>query len=129
MTGIFYTVTTSLTALIFILYLLWVGRSYKKLTWASANKWETPKDFRKRTGKPFPEQGMVHCRWKTGGPMYTKLKELFKQGIAPNPDVWVTHSYASALALGDSHGEQMEILCADSVLGSPPPTEGITNER
>ena len=105
-----------LGALVFILYLRWLSRGSR------SGKWETPKDFRERTGKPFPEKGRVFCCWKTGGPMYTKLKGLFDQGIAPNPDVWVSHAYASALALGDAHGEQMEILCANN-FSSPPPRQ------
>jgi hypothetical protein len=89
-----------------------------------SDKWETPKDFRKRTGSDLPREAAVYCRWKKDGPMYKKLKtlkELYESNIAKDPDEWAVHTYSTALSLGNVHGEQMEILCADNDMGCPPP--------
>jgi hypothetical protein len=86
-----------------------------------ADKWETPKDFKERTGSSLPLEAAVYCRWKKDGPMYMKLKELYANNIAADPDVWAVHTHFTALSIGDVHGEQMEILCADGDMGYPPP--------
>ncbi|MDR2053275.1 MAG: hypothetical protein LBP80_07660 [Treponema sp.] len=85
-----------------------------------AGKWETPKEFKERTGSSLPGEAAVYCRWKKDGPMYKKLGELHANNIAADPDIWVIHTHFAAMSLGDAHGEQMEILCADSDMGCPP---------
>jgi len=85
-------------------------------------QWETPKQYLQRTGSPIPENALVYCRWKKDGPMYQKLSSLYSQGnISSDPDEWTAHPYATALSLGDAHGEKMEILFFEKS-GSPPPS-------
>jgi hypothetical protein len=86
-----------------------------------ASKWETPNDFKERTGSGLPGEAAVYCRWKKDGPMYKKLKKLHESNIATDPDGWTVHTHFTALSLGNAHGEKMEILCANSDLGYPPP--------
>jgi hypothetical protein len=91
----------------------------------SPDKWETPKDFRDRTGSSLPGEAAVYCRWKKDGPMYGKLKDLHERNITSDPDTWIVHTHSMALSLGSAHGEQMEILCANSDLGCPPRRAGV----
>jgi hypothetical protein len=84
-----------------------------------ADTWETPNDFKMRTGSSLSGEAAVYCRWKKDGPMYKKIKTLHKNNMAANPDEWIIHTYFTALSIGNAHGEQMEILCADSDMGCP----------
>jgi hypothetical protein len=93
-----------------------------------ADTWETPKDFKMRTGSSLPGEAAVYCRWKKDGPMYERIKTLRENNMATNPDEWIIHTYFTALSIGNAHGEQMEIFCANSDMGCPPPTYKILGE-
>jgi hypothetical protein len=98
----------------------WFRNTVDRLTTLqNSGRWETPEDFKKRTGSSLPGEAAVYCRWKKEGMMYRKLKELSNSEIAPSPDAWSVHMYSMALSLGNAHGEVMEILCADSNMGYP----------
>jgi hypothetical protein len=86
-----------------------------------AGRWETPEDFKNRTGSSLPGEAAVYCRWKKDGPMYRKLKALHKSKLCADPDTWGIHTYNAALSIGHAHGESKEILCANSDMGCPPP--------
>jgi hypothetical protein len=85
-----------------------------------AGKWETLKEFKERTGSSLPGEAAVYCRWKKDGPMYKKLRELYANNIAADPDIWVIHTHFAAMSLGDAHGEQM--YSVPTVIWAAPPT-------
>ena len=124
MTDSFVLIFIGLFSFVFGSYLAWTKyrndiRILKALH--IPDRWETPKDFKDRTGYSLPGEAAVYCRWKKDGTMYKKLKDLHGDNIASDPDVWTVHTYLTALSVGNAHGEQMEILCANSDLGYPPP--------
>jgi hypothetical protein len=124
LTSTYFLFIFGLAMFVFGSFMAWLRFKNEILMWkylSKATEWETPKMFKERSGAAFDGDAAVYCRWKTNGPMYQRLKGLFEQGIAPDPDAWSIHTYASALSLGDAHGEQMEVLCANSDLGRPPP--------
>jgi hypothetical protein len=117
-------IVSHITAAVFggCLVYLWFRNDINRLTaLQKPGRWETPEEFKERNGYSLPGEAAVYCRWKRNGRMYKKLKELSENNIVLSPDTWTVHTYFTALSIGKVHGEFMEILCADSDMGYPPP--------